>query len=379
MSEALHPLSLGEVLDRTAQLYRTRFLVYLGIALIPTGTVVVLFAVVFAIAAWAGAGGSDPSNQAIVGILVIGALGLLAVPAYVGTNALGFAALSDAAARAFLGEPISIRASYRNAWKRGWRYVWAYLLGAILVAGIPMLVLFGFAFGGGMLAALAQRAGLGSLSAVLGFLIFIAMAVLGVFAVIALLHICLVFPACVVEQISAWKAMLRSHTLSKGTKGRIFLLFLLGLALNWILVIGFSIPLILVMALVPGASNPSHAERAGQIFIFVFYGLGFAVQAFTKPVYGIALTLFYFDQRIRNEGFDLEWQMRAAGMVTDANLAPATIEAPDSTGLQTDPTDLEAPVSQTSETQPAVELTGQNQIAEAVAEPPAPETGSGTG
>jgi hypothetical protein len=32
-------------------------------------------------------------------------------------------------------------------------------------------------------------------------------------------------------------------------------------------------------------------------------------------VYGIALVLFYYDQRIRQEGFDIEWMMLQAGMV----------------------------------------------------------------
>jgi len=44
MNEPLHPLRLGEILDRTAQIYRSRFLVFLGIATIPSGTMFVFFA-----------------------------------------------------------------------------------------------------------------------------------------------------------------------------------------------------------------------------------------------------------------------------------------------------------------------------------------------
>ncbi len=50
--------------------------------------------------------------------------------------------------------------------------------------------------------------------------------------------------------------------------------------------------------------------------MFTWYGLWFAVQALTKPVYGIAL-IFYFDKRIRKEGFDIEWMMQPAGMSFD--------------------------------------------------------------
>ena len=33
MNEPLRPLTLGEILDRTVQFYRSRFLVYLGISI----------------------------------------------------------------------------------------------------------------------------------------------------------------------------------------------------------------------------------------------------------------------------------------------------------------------------------------------------------
>jgi hypothetical protein len=34
-----------------------------------------------------------------------------------------------------------------------------------------------------------------------------------------------------------------------------------------------------------------------------------------QPVYGIALMLFYYEQRIRQEGFDIELLMRRAGLM----------------------------------------------------------------
>jgi hypothetical protein len=52
-----------------------------------------------------------------------------------------------------------------------------------------------------------------------------------------------------------------------------------------------------------------------------------------SPLCPIAITLFYYDQRIQQEGFDIEWMMNAAGMnelVPDAaqalpaGTAPAT-------------------------------------------------------
>jgi hypothetical protein len=129
------------------------------------------------------------------------------------------------------------------------------------------------------------------------------------------LRLSLAFPACVVEQIGARAAVKRSSILSKGTKGRIFVLFLLAAVLSWMLSMGVTLPLTIIIALLPGMSNPQHAPIAAIVIAVIGYGAAFAVQALIGPVYGIALVLFYYDQRIRLEGFDIEWMMRQAGMV----------------------------------------------------------------
>ena len=42
---------------------------------------------------------------------------------------------------------------------------------------------------------------------------------------------------------------------------------------------------------------------------------GFVENALIGPIYSIGLTLFYYDQRIRKEGYDIEWMMQAAGLL----------------------------------------------------------------
>jgi hypothetical protein len=140
-----------------------------------------------------------------------------------------------------------------------------------------------------------------------------------------LLRVSLVFPAAVVEDLAPMRAIKRAVALSSGTRGRIVVLFLLGAAISWILALSVFLPLSIALALIPGAGTPQHSELLGRILIFSWYGFSFAMQAVVRPVYGIALTLFYFDQRIRNEGFDIEWMMRAAGLEAHAEgpaLAP---------------------------------------------------------
>ena len=75
------------------------------------------------------------------------------------------------------------------------------------------------------------------------------------------------------------------------------------------------LPLTFLMARIPGANSPQHAQTSAMLLMVIVYGSVFAVQALTRPVYGISLILFYYDQRIRQEAFDIEWMMLKAGLV----------------------------------------------------------------
>jgi hypothetical protein len=163
-------------------------------------------------------------------------------------------------------------------------------------------------------AAVAQSAGLGGggLFLLAEFLIVAGLVAYGFWMA---LRLSLAFPACVVEQIGAWTAIQRSSNLTRGTKGRILLLYLLVMALNWLLSIAMTVPLSIALAFVPGSRSPQHAETLGVVLMLAIYGVAFAVQTLTRPVYGISLMLFYYDQRIREEGFDIEWMMLRAGLV----------------------------------------------------------------
>ena len=55
--------------------------------------------------------------------------------------------------------------------------------------------------------------------------------------------------------------------------------------------------------------------------------------AFVLPIYSIALTLFYYDQRIRKEGYDVEWLMEQAAVTPGA----APLEGISSTNVMPGP------------------------------------------
>jgi hypothetical protein len=323
--------TLGEILDRTVHLYRSRFLLYLGISLLPTALVVVPAVVFVLLLVWLGslgAGSAAPAVAGVAGVILFAVLGLLALPVLVGAMALAAAAMNHAVSLAYLGGKTTIREAYKFAWRQGWRYSWLLVLEGLIVWVAPIAVWIALVAISAGAAAWAQSAGVGSIAsgALFGLAVFLVVVGLLGYLVWMLLRLSLAFPACVIEQIGAWDAIKRSSTLSSGTKGRIFLLYLLGVALNWILSMGITLPMTIIMSQLPNANDPKHATAAGIVMLIVIYGAGIAIQALTKPIYGIALTLFYYDQRIRQEGFDIEWMMQRAGMIVPPAIAAETTQ-----------------------------------------------------
>ncbi|HEY3705514.1 MAG TPA: hypothetical protein VGL22_10665 [Terracidiphilus sp.] len=327
MNDSLRPSTLGEILDRTASLYRSRFLVYFGLAAIPAALLLGLSGGAVLLFAWAGVTTSSsgtPNPEAIGGLLVgLMLLGMLALPLTLGSNALCGAALCHAASVQTLGESITMTAALKAVWKRGWQYIGLYVLQALMIAGIPfgvwtvliMIVSVGAAVAGG-----ANAGGAGMLlSGVLAVLLFVGLAV---YVVWMLLQVCLAFPVAVIESAPIGVSLKRAWQLCRGTRGRMLVLFLLGIAVAWVASLLVSMPVIFLVSLVPGLSSPQHAAVMGTVMIIGVYGMSFAVHALTMPVFAIALVLFYYDQRVRREGFDVELMMQRAGMLAEAASQP---------------------------------------------------------
>ncbi|HEU5350331.1 MAG TPA: hypothetical protein VFU55_01955 [Terracidiphilus sp.] len=332
MNERLHPLTLGpltlgEILDRTAQMYRTRFLRYVGIAALPTVVMLAVLAAAVGFAAairFLGGSGRVTGGEEAALVVLIVVLGLVALPVMLGAMALSWGALTDAAARTFLGGTFTIREAYASVWKRRWRLLWLMTMEVLFVGVLPGLLGVVALVLNAALAGKGATAALGILAATATFVL---MAVMAGAMLWLLLRLCLGFAACVVEQVSAWQALKRSSVLGKATRGRMFVLFLLGYALDAGLSIAIFLLLVIAMAFVPGLRGARNADLESTVVIFGFYGLSFAVHMLVRPVYGIGLTLFYFDQRIRKEGFDIEWMMRDAGMVNAAAVETPAMQA----------------------------------------------------
>ena len=332
MNEPLRPSSLGEILDRTAQLYRSRFLVFLGISVLPIGILLALACVAGLVATWWGAAGarsvSSEAGYIIVGIFAV-AVTLLALPILLVVTALAAAAMSHAVSLIHMGGTTTIRDAYKTVWRRGWRYIGLYLLQAVFVWIIPAAAWIALIVLAASAQVVAKKAGMGTaaeaISVSAAFLVLIPLTGYGVWM---LLRISLAFPASVVEQTRAWRAVKRSFALSQGTKGRIFLLFLLVAVLNWVLSMAVTFLMAILVSLIPGIDSPPYVQTAEVAMPLILSGTAFAVQALVKPVYGIALVLFYYDQRIRKEGFDIELLMQQAGMVPEPLVTAVQVPGP---------------------------------------------------
>lgn len=323
MDETPHPSSLSEILDRTLQIYRRRFLVFAGLAVAPYVAVLVpvcIFLLPFG--GWLGTqtSGKLPDTGSLI-LMVLGVL--MAAPVWVAVTALATGALTHAAWHAYFGEGTTIRGAWNEAWARGWSYTGLYLVEILLIWTAPVLVWLLLVTGGAGIAAMARNSGLGPTIALLwGIMTAVLIPALIAYGVWMLLRLALAFPACVVEQIGLGAALRRGPSLCRGTKGRIFLLYLLGWVINYLLTLAIMLPMTIVVALIPGLQDPQHARAATMLMFVAVYAMAIGAQALTKPVYAIALVLFYFDQRIRQEGFDVEWMMLRAGLVVPSPPQP---------------------------------------------------------
>ena len=309
----LRPLSTGEVLDRTFQLYRSHFLLFVGLALLPAAvsTVVASLRLVLVWPHLHEAAAALARVQMISGALsIVG--GLISIVVYGITQA----ATTWAVSAVYLGEAASIPAAYKVAFKHWFRYTLVVLRQVWSAMWLPM-VLFIAAFSIAGIFARHRGAGLTSLMIALFVLAGLSL----IYAVWAYLRVSLAVPAAVVESLKVGAAMRRSKQLLASRKVRVFLLGLLMIAL-YIVVGMIESPLLILAVRSRGAQ--AIATRAIQL------GVNFVAGTLIAPVGAIGVCLFYFDERVRREGFDIEWMMGklAPAEAVAAELPEAAPEPP---------------------------------------------------
>ncbi len=328
MQTNLRPMSLGEILDRTAQLYRTNFALLVGIAAVYSGVLLVLN--LFQIGLQELMLHLQMSKQlpwvSLVYLILIFPIMIVFAGAAVAAN-------NRAVAWINLDQPATIRAAYATTLPRLGRYLWLMVI-VTFITYIPFVVVFTgyfvflFAYAGrrhlftpGASSANPEAFGVIALVTFLFFLLSLAAFVYGI---LMALRYSLAIPASVIEDLKARKAIKRSIELSKGSRGRIFvlllLIFVIELGLATISQIFFIVAAF--AAVKHHTTVPVWMQVAQQV-------VGFVTNSFIGPMYATGLTLFYYDQRVRKEGFDIEWMMEAAGMNKPATEAPPVSALPE--------------------------------------------------
>jgi uncharacterized membrane protein len=325
MQTTLRPLTLGEILDRTAELYRTNFLLLAGISSVYSGILLVLGLVQIGVQRGFSAMHMSAGliAAAVIGIVVLVLVSLV-------SGGVAVAANTRAVGWLHLGEPASISAAYSSVLPRTGRYVWlltiiyfiAWFPCVLLYAGYAVLILHYVGFTGTLNAhsapAIDQSTALMLVGASIAF--FLLLLLFGIYGIIMTLRYSLAVPACTVENLKPRAAIKRSISLSKGSRGRIFMLGLLTIVIQ----IGLA-------ALTQGFFILAGIRHKGMLPLWMSVLqqlLAFLTNTFVGPIYATGFTLFYFAQRIRKEGFDIEHMMQAAGMM------PAPVSPQPEAGLE---------------------------------------------
>jgi hypothetical protein len=285
----LRPLRLAEILDRIFQLYRARFALFLGIAGVSTILELLWNLIQMAEVRWMAR--HHLAQQWATTVSTVPAWAILFAAA-----ALCLAATNRAVAAIYDGEPTSIAKAFA-ALRRGWlRYVWVNTVAFFVAWGSIMAVVVVAV----MATLIARRAStLGQANTIT--LVYGATGLLVMFALPLCLWLTLRYslatPACIEERLGALRSLKRSVFLTQDTKGRILVLLLIVIAAQGTIVSAFMTPIFVFMVRTRGQASPGMTAYTVAVSALS--------SALIKPIYSIGLTLFYYDARVRKEGFDL--------------------------------------------------------------------------
>jgi len=321
MAQPLRPMNLGEILDRTLQIYRSRFLAFFSIAAIPALALMAIELADYRFFPQSQNRTADEQGQELLWSLlrsllhyhVAAILGLLIFPIFV-----------KVASDAVLEQATSIRIAIQFTLSKARSFLWIAFLKVIAQFLIPEILTCVAIF----IVALIEYAtgAFNNKGAVLLVAFGLFSPILGGIALFLWISSCisLAVPVVALEPFTGLRALKRSWTLSRDTRIRILVAWMslsilgIGLAGGFHLLLYFFTDLFFY-----GGKVTKLIDQ--PLYRFADYLLGAMLAALTGPLYPIAITLFYYDQRIRREGFDIDWMMQRAGLVVPG---PPQPEAP---------------------------------------------------
>jgi hypothetical protein len=298
MNLALRPMSTGEVLDRTFGLYRKYFLLFVGIGTLPALVLVGAFLLMLPFGMLSDHGALNTMGAATFIAVVAGYFIFVGIFYFAGYS-VAMGATVHAVSHVHLGHPATIRDSYKKVRPDMLRILFIVIrvliraIGAFLLTYLLVLAIVIWM----MRMITLNRA---VLNTIITVLILGTLLVGLVFSIVIFCKYALAVPACVLEKLRPYQSLKRSRSLAKGSLFRIFLVMLLmgivGAALSFI----FQLPGMIL------------SNYAGDTVVSIFQLFGsFIGSALAFPIGTIALSLLYYDQRVRKEAFDLQLMMES--------------------------------------------------------------------
>jgi len=303
-------MTFGQILDRVLQLMRANWRLLVGIALVPGSGMIAYFGVMFAVffPVLKPLILKQTPALSVVTIVWLNVAYVVGIVLMVLISALYEPAAVYAALEVNAGTRVTFRKAWAVAWGRAGRYIWMAILRAIIVL-LPLLV-FGALIVGTVVFSMARGRGVmdPSLMIVIFPLFMLLYVAWLVYTVLIMLRLVLVVPACVAEDVSAWKGFRRSNQLTYGAKGRIFLLGLLIYAIAYAAFLVAEVVLLFLGAMVALVGMMMHLAMVPWGFIGIGVGAVVFVCAYLlwmACIWAAYTTLFavvYRDQRLRLEG-----------------------------------------------------------------------------
>lgn len=325
----LRALSFGELLDRTFTYFRRHFWLFVAIMAVPQAVILVVdlglegFERAFLLNA-SGAPSPVAGTHFITTTLIGSAI--IAITIFV-VYAVALGATTFAVSEVYLGRAASARAAYQRVWRRFWSLIDLDMRVAVQV--ILAFVLFGVGSGvlGGLASGLARNGS--KVTAALVGLLVVAGCVVGlVYAVRFILRYACAVPALLLENVRAGTAIKRSVALTRKQLGRVFLIGVLMSIVTYMVGLILEGPF-LFAEMYMAIKHHTHPAFWLTACGGVMGSIGYIV---TGPLLMIGLVLFYYDVRVRKEGFDLQVMMAALDAkepVPDASLDPVLPAAPE--------------------------------------------------
>jgi hypothetical protein len=258
MVTVLRPLSTGELLDRTFSLYRSHFVLFLGIFALPHLAVLAFQCV----AAVVQTPGLQPFQMFTTLTWTWGAIVLSMV-----ATAAAHAATVISVSQVYLDRSAGILDSFSKVKGQIGGVIW--------------------------------------LSISVSFLVGLACIALIVPGILLALRWSLAVPVKVLENKTSGEAMSRSSELSKGNRGRIFVIWILFFVFS----IAFSLLLQWPIKLAAGVSGFAALQHSTAIWRVASLVVTYISQCLAGPLATIAFSLVYYDERVRKEAFDMQLMM----------------------------------------------------------------------